>query len=289
MIENDLESDVQRTAIIISVSSDIGSAMASRWLERGWNVLGTYRTRSTMLDRLESAGLESVFCDVSSADSIASACTELKRRSKQWDILVLGAGTQEPIGEFMDTSFGDWEASIGINFTSQLGIMHELLPHRALSQKSIEPCVLFFAGGGTNNATVRYSAYTISKIALIKMCELLDAEIPDTRFSIIGPGWVGTKMHQETIKAGPRAGANLDRTKQKLSSDELTPMGTVLNFCDWIIDASREVVSGRNFSVVFDNWGNPKLDHMLSADPDMYKLRRSGNDKFPKLPTSTTL
>ena len=121
------------------------------------------------------------------------------------------------------------------------------------------------------------------------MCELMDAEIPDTRISIIGPGWVDTKMHQETLNAGARAGANLDRTKQKLSSDELTPMDTVLDFCDWIVDASSEVVSGRNFSVVFDDWGNPELDQILSADPDMYKLRRSGNDKFPKLPTSTAL
>lgn len=287
MTENSLKSNVKRTAIIFSVSSDIGTAMASRWLGRGWNVMGTYRTRSSELDRLESTGLESVFCDVSSAESVASACAELRRRSPQWDVLVVCPGTQEPIGLFADTSFEDWEASIDLNFTSHLRTVHELLPHRALDQKSVEPCVLFFAGGGTNNASVRYSAYTVSRIALIKMCELLDAEIPDTRFSIIGPGWVGTKMHQETLLAGARAGANLDRTKQKLSSDELTPMETVVDCCDWLIDGSSEVVSGRNFSVVFDNWGAPELDRMLSSDPDMYKLRRSRNDAFPKLPAGT--
>ena len=31
----------ERSAIIISASSDIGTAMSRRWLARGWNVFGT--------------------------------------------------------------------------------------------------------------------------------------------------------------------------------------------------------------------------------------------------------
>jgi NAD(P)-dependent dehydrogenase (short-subunit alcohol dehydrogenase family) len=142
--------------------------------------------------------------------------------------------------------------------------------------------VLFFAGGGSNGATVNYSAYTVSKIALTKMCELLDAELPDTRFAIVGPGWVKTKIHEATVKAGDRAGDNLRKTQAKYSSDEWTSMDDVAGCCDWILNSSREVVGGRNFSAVFDQWGTSLLEQALQEDHNMYKLRRHGNSSFEK-------
>jgi len=131
---------------------------------------------------------------------------------------------------------------------------------------------------GIRNATVNYSAYTISKVALIKMCELLDAEIQDSRFTIVGPGWVKTKIHESTIKAGIKAGDNLNRTIDKFDRDEFTPLQDVLDCCDWLIQSPRELISGRNFSVVFDMWGTDELSDKLVEEPDMYKLRRHGNN-----------
>ena len=171
----------------------------------------------------------------------------------------------------------EWEESLKVNFISQLHIIHQLLPTRH-TQTALGPIVLLFAGGGTNSAPKNYSAYTISKIALIKMCELLDAEIPDTRFAVVGPGWVKTKIHGNTLKAGMRAGANYQSTIDKLASNDCTPMDEIMDCCDWLVDAPRELVSGRNFSVVFDKWGNETLSKMLEGNPDMYKLRRYGND-----------
>ena len=164
-----------------------------------------------------------------------------------------------------------------MNFTSQLRLIHELLSSRGTG-KSRPPCVLLFAGAGTNNAPVNYSAYIVSKIALIKMCELLDAEIPDCRFVIMGPGWVRTKIHESTVRAGEAAGKNYQSTLDHFANDNFNLMERVLECCDWIIGQPREVVSGRNFSLVFDDWGTDTLDKKLAADPNLYKLRRFGND-----------
>ena len=38
----------------------------------------------------------------------------------------------------------------------------------------------------------------------------------------------------------------------------------------------------QKFSVVFDKWGTEELAKMLAEDPDMYKLRRYGNDWLVK-------
>jgi NAD(P)-dependent dehydrogenase (short-subunit alcohol dehydrogenase family) len=181
------------------------------------------------------------------------------------------------VGPFAGCDFSQWAKSVDVNFIQQLQLVHELLPSRN-KQRKHPPVVLFFAGGGTNNATVNYSAYTISKIALIKMCELLDAEIPDTSFVILGPGWVKTKIHQATLDAGEIAGANYKKTIAKLAGDECTPMEKVVACCDWLLGAPRRVVSGRNFSLVFDQWGSSALTEELLKDPNMYKLRRHRND-----------
>lgn len=282
----DHESPQPRTAIICSISSDIGLALADRWLSRGWRVAGTHRTVSDALHAVERRGATAVTCDLASAQSVESAGAALSGIGL-WDTLVLAAGQQEPVGAFADVDFDEWEQSLVVNFSAQMRLLHRLLPNRRTGGGR-QPSVIFFAGGGTNNAPVNYSAYILAKIASIKACELLDAEIPDTKFTIIGPGWVATKIHDSTLKAGERAGSNYQRTIEKLASDELTPMADVLDCIDWAIDAPREVVSGRNFSVVFDRWGDPALDHMLRDDSDMYRLRRMGNDRAPR-PTPVSI
>ena len=266
-----------KAAVVISASSDIGTAMSRRWLARDWPVIGTYRTPSATAEELSRLGMAMVCCDLSDRTSVRSACHVLREACPAWDVLVLCPGSQEPVGPFEACDFEEWEASVRVNFTAQMRIVHELLPCRTTRPHS-SPCVLFFAGGGTNNATVNYSAYTVSKIALIKMCELLDAEIDDARFVIVGPGWVKTKIHAATLRAADKAGKNYHRTTEKLAGDECTPMVTVLDCLDWVIQAPSRVVGGRNLSVVFDEWGSSALEQQLTAEPNMYKLRRCGNE-----------
>lgn len=264
------------SAIVISASSDIGASMCRTWRSRGWTVYGTYRTPSAAVDELRAIGVRLVECDMQSVNSVQEACAELRQLCPSWDVLVLCPGTLQPVGLFAECCFDEWEASIKTNFTGTLRVVHSLLPARRHSD-GLGPCVLFFAGGGTNSAPVRFSAYTVSKIALIKMTELLDAEIPDTRFAILGPGWVRTKIHEETLHSGGRAGHALTETRRRLAADDMTPMERVVACCDWVIESPGDVVGGRNFSVVHDPWGTAELSRKLVEDSGWFKLRRNGN------------
>lgn len=264
-----------RTAIIISVSSDIGLALASRWLESGWHVVGTYRTRSEKLEGLERKGLKTICYDVSDQASTLRLQKELAS-APPWDAAVIAPASLEPVGPFESCDIDQWERSIYLNFTGQMRVVHGLLPMRNRAAPK-GPCVLLFAGGGANNAPLNYSAYIVSKLAQTKMCEILDAEIPDTRFTILGPGWVKTKIHDATFAAGDRAGENLEKAKAVYSSDAFTSMEDVLDCCDWAIEADQSVIGGRNFSVVHDQWGSIELEDALRRDTDLYKLRRFGN------------
>lgn len=261
-----------KKAIIIGASSDIGSALCDDWNLKNWELVGTYRTKPDKFLHLSKILRPLVQCDLESKSSIDKAYNKLNRSIINWDVLVFGPGLLDPIDLFNKCNFDVWEKSITVNFTNQLRLLHLLLPHR--KKQSLDgPTVLFFAGGGVNDAPTHYSAYTVSKIAMIKMVELLATEMPDVKFIIIGPGWVKTKIHESTLNAKDLAGLNYERTLQKLKDDTFTPMKKVVECCNVLIAESREIFSGRNFSVAFDDWDNPNFKDLLK-NPNTYKLRR---------------
>jgi NAD(P)-dependent dehydrogenase (short-subunit alcohol dehydrogenase family) len=265
-----------KKAIVVGASSDIGIALCDNWILKSWKLAGTYRTKSDMVISLGKKIETLVQCDLESARSVDDACTELVKMMANWDVLVLGPGLQEPVGLFSECDFDEWEKSITVNFTNQLRFLNRLLANR--NSKSLNgPTVLFFAGGGVNNAPTHYSAYTVSKIAMIKMVELLAAEIPDVKFVIVGPGWVKTKIHQSILDAGERGGPSYESTVQKFKDGTFTSMEKVVECCNTLISGPREILTGRNFSVEFDCWQDIHFVDLLEKNPDMYKLRRFGN------------
>lgn len=264
-------------AMVIGASSDIGNALCDDWISKNWEVAGTYRTESDIVKRLRKRNSSLIHCDLENSKCVDDASSYLITTMKKWDVLVLGPGLQEPAGLFHECDFDEWEKSLKVNFTSQMRFLHALLASRN-SQSFCGPSVLFFAGGGVNSAPVNYSAYTVSKIALIKMVELLAAELPEVKFLIVGPGWVKTKIHHSILNAGVRAGLSYERTLQMFQNDTFTPMEKVVECCNTLISGSREILTGRNFSVAFDRWDDPRLVELLEMNPDMYKLRRFGNN-----------
>lgn len=262
-------------SIIISVSSDIGEAIADDWIQKGESVVGTYRSKDKNYQDLQTKNLDLVFLDALDKSSISQATKHIAQQYDGWDKLVLCPASIEPIGRFEDIDFDLFEESILLNFTAQMRILHSLLPSR---NKTKMPTVIFFAGGGTNNATLNYSAYTISKIATIKMTELLDAEFEDVKFIIYGPGWVKTKIHDATLSHPKASEANYEKTLEKLAGDSCTSYEDIIDALNWGISCDKEVISGRNISIVDDKWATTELENELRDDKNMYKLRRNKND-----------
>ena len=139
--------------------------------------------------------------------------------------------------------------------------------------------MIFFAGGGTNSPTPAYSAQTLGKISLIKSVELLNDEIDDTKFMILGPGWVKTKIHQSTLKSKDGSNKNYKKTIEMLTNPNMcNPIEKVIEDIYKLIDLPKILVGGRNFSSVHDNLDKNKLKSLHEKNVDFYKLRRNLND-----------
>lgn len=263
---------IEEKALIVAASSDIGHRLGMHWLSLGIKVSGTFLHDSPNVQELRAAGAELHACDLKDSQSVELVISQVA--GERFSRIVLAAGTQEPIGLFGEVPFRSWKESLEINLLGQLQILHHFL-----SQNSIDGSrVLMFAGGGTNNATKRYSAYTIAKISSIKIIELLAFEYPKTFFSIIGPGWVDTKIHRQTLANPLGAGENFERTVAHIEDNDFFPMERLVECIDWLFDERGDVVTGRNFSAVHDHWGSQSLRDALLKDPNLYKLRRFGND-----------
>ena len=259
----------------MGASSDIGLALVQNWLLRSIEIIGSYRTNSPSLEIIRPKFYALEKCDFSDPESIKEFVKSVADHKFKWDYLVICPGTMEPLGKFESVDIDMWCAGFEVNFLATMRVIHGLLPLRA--QKGC-PLVLLFAGGGTNSAPVAISAYTSAKIAMIKAVELLNAEVLDVRFTILGPGWVNTKIHSETLRAVSVVPANAAETNRRLNDNDFNPMSRVVDCVDWVMKAPRDLVGGRNFSVVHDQWGTSNLELRLRKDKEMFKLRRTGNN-----------
>jgi NAD(P)-dependent dehydrogenase (short-subunit alcohol dehydrogenase family) len=265
-----------KNIIILGVSADIGRNICKFFHRDGYSIIGTYRNdfpEYESLSKLDRVKL--VRCDLTDPKGVASLLEVVESTNFMWNSLFSSVGTSEPIGRFFDLDFDLWNSSVEVNMLSQLRALHALYRYRDDTGISN---VALLAGGGTNNAFRCYSAYCVAKIGLIKMCELIDDEYSDINIFILGPGFVKTKTHYETLKAGSKAESNYERVSKFMNSEDVgTSFNDIYKCLIWGIEAGRIISGGRNFSVVHDQWGTARLEEELIADPDMYKLRRFKN------------
>lgn len=263
-----------KNIFILGVSSDIGRGLAKLFVADGCRVIGTCRQTISEAMEKDLSDVTLIPCDVSQPESVHSAVEAFSRLALPWDIFISCVGSMEPIGSFFSVHFDDWEKSVIVNSTGQLRVLHAMYPYRRPGSISH---VVFFAGGGTNGVFPNYSSYCLSKILLIKACELLDDEAKDLNVFILGPGWVRTKIHKQTLENPDGAGANYSRTTEFLNSGNPgASYEEIHRLIIWCMSQGREIAGGRNFSLVHDLWRNDSADlaDALARDRDMFKLRR---------------
>ncbi len=274
----------ERAVVVFSLTSDIGLHVALRYRERGFKVYGTYKSSSgkeQILNSIPDAKL--YYCDANSFSSVDEAVQLISNDINAWDILISCPCIPEPLKPFFESDIDEWTSSFSLNSLAQLRFMHRIR-NKARINTNNDPMVVFFAGGGTNNAVINFSAYTSAKIHLIKMFELLAAEDASCKYVILGPGWTKTKTHYRTLAATPEDSPKHKEVLEFMSRENVgTPLDDIYFCIDWMDRQKILHVSGRNFSIVYDPWNKndgKDLIQLLSNDDNMYKLRRSGNNSF---------
>ena len=191
---------------------------------------------------------------------------------KDWDVLISFIGSQDPIGPIGKLDPFEIIKGININFTYQFATVANLIK---LRKKNSITKIIFFAGAGTNNAPKNYAIYITSKIALIKFTELIHSEYQDIVATIMGPGWVKTKIHNSTLKQKRElAPESFDETNRRFKDNDFNSMNLVTKCLKAIINEQTKAFAGNNISAQHDKWNDPEFLKKLELNDDIYKLRR---------------
>lgn len=139
-----------------------------------------------------------VAADVTDAAAVAEAVKSVERELGPVDILVNNAAGLKPFGPFWETSVDDWWRTMEVNLRGVALCTHAVLP--GMVERGRGRIVNVSSGAGAVS-TPYYTAYTVSKAALIRFTECLAMETGQHGVSLfaISPGTVLTAMTEYSL------------------------------------------------------------------------------------------
>lgn len=253
---------MNKNIFITGMSGGIGRFLAERLEREGHTVSGTHF-------RGKAANANSVFADFSRRTAIDELVGKLKTQKRGWDIVIHSIGVLTPIGPFLTQEFDGFLRAMELNFLNQAYFMQKMHPLLNQSAK------VFFFSGGYGGAAKNYSAYLTAKAALEMFVEQLDREDPSVTYTSIGPGWVKTEIHKQTLLAGKNAGESFLRAKEFVETGCGTDPEEIFRLVSWLMKQDKALIGGRNFSVVWDRYDDNTFQEKLIREPSLLKWRRN--------------
>lgn len=198
--------------------------------------------------------------------------------------IVTIAGRLSPIGPIGSWNVNDFRRTLEVNLIGTLLTISCNL--KAL--QAAKGSVVTFSGGGATTPLPRYDAYAASKIAVVRLTENLAIELAGAgvRLNSVAPGFVASKMHEETVAAGPTlVGAEYyDRTRKALSSDDSDSPALAAELVAFLLSDAAFGISGKLLSARWDPWQDENFQERLRAEPDLATLRRIDEQRFVEKP-----
>jgi len=123
-------SNATRTAFISGATSGFGRAAAKRFVEAGWQVIGSGR-RADRLDALKAElgdAFHPLCFDIRDEAAMRAAIDTLPQRFRGIDLLVNNAGLAQGTKPAQEALLSDWRTMIDTNITALVTLTHALLP-----------------------------------------------------------------------------------------------------------------------------------------------------------------
>ncbi|MGB8993039.1 MAG: SDR family oxidoreductase [Desulfobaccales bacterium] len=266
-----------RTALITGASRGIGKALAVS-LSRAGAFVGIISRRQEALHQvagqITDRGGQAVplVADVARPEAIKEAVSRALEVMGQIDILVNAAGIQAPIGPFLENDLLAWEHTIHVNLLGAVRMTHAVLP---MMQARRQGKIINFSGGGATAPRPCFSAYAASKAALVRFTETLAVELKPYNIQVnaVAPGAVNTRMLDEILAAGEKAGAEYHQAQERARQGG-TPVELVCELVRFLASPASGSLTGKLISAPHDPWREwGGKDDQLNTTP-LYTIRR---------------
>jgi len=266
----------QYNIVISGGGSGIGAAMAETLSLEGHSVIICGRRINKLEEVVEKNANISLFqCDVSNEKEVLEFERFYSEQHDHLDVLINGAGLLGAIGPFDQTDSNLWKTTLDINIFGTYLITKHFIP---LLLKSKVKKIIIFSGGGAFNSFPNYSAYAVSKAAVVRFSETIANELAtkDVQVNCIAPGFVATEIHDATLSTSKElVGDHYEFTKDKLTKGSV-PMEVVVNCVKFLISDKSNGLSGKTISASFDKWGSEEFQSSIELinNSDLFTMRR---------------
>lgn len=248
-----------KVALITGGGRGIGMAVAVAFAREGASVVVASRTQGELDDvvsQVREAGGRAlaVRTDVADPEAVARLVQATIGAYGQIDVLVNAAGVYGPIGRMWELDAERWEAAIRTNLYGTFLCCRAVLPHmiaRRVGQ------IVNLAGGGSTSPLPRFTAYSASKTAIVRLTETLAEEVKEFNIQVnaIAPGRVDTRLQDQLLAAGEAAGEYLEPLRKLRATGEGgSPPELAAQLCLFIASDQAEGLNGKLISAPHDGW-----------------------------------
>ena len=265
-------------ALVTGGSHGIGKTVVRRLLEEGAAVAFCAREAAGLSASASDlaaigGGLFPCQADVTDEASVNGLVAKTLERFGRIDVLVNNAGIYGPIGPVWENDPRHWRQTIETNLFGTFLVSHAVLPAMIEAGRGK---VINMSGGGAATPFPRYSAYAASKAAVIRLTETLAAEVAEHNIQVnaVAPGFVATRLHEDTLNAGSRAGAEfLWKTREELDKGGVSPE-VVAGLVAFLASSEADWITGRFIHAVWDGWAEFGRHREEITKTDLFTLRR---------------
>ena len=195
-----------QTALITGVSGGIGKAIAKKFIEQGYFVIGQYNSNEKSVlelkDELEKSGKADLFfavkADFTKVEQINQMMDNIEKSFKSISVLVNNSGVAL-YKLVTDTTEQDWDKLFDVNVKSAFMITNRVLKGMISAKKGKIVNVSSMWGIVGSSMEVAYSA---SKSAIIGYTKALAKEVGPSGINVncVCPGVIDTKMNAHLTK-----------------------------------------------------------------------------------------
>jgi len=269
-----------KVALVVGAGRGIGEAIALRFAAEGAKLILAARTApelKTVTEVVKAQGgtAHFVVTDVTAPPEVASLVQKSIELFGRIDILVNAAGTYGPIGRVWEVDAREWATTFSANLFGPFLLCQLVLPHMIRAGRGK---IINFSGGGATSPLCRFSAYGVSKAAVVRLTETLAEEVKEFNIQVnaIAPGAVDTKLQDLVLAAGERAGDLLQRIRRLRETGEGgTPREVPAELALFLASDDSCNLTGRLISAPNDkweSWTNERIEQVMSQP--WFTLRR---------------
>ncbi len=276
---------LNKNAIVTGGARGIGKAITEKLIKGGARVLICSRNRAELIrtcKEIDPAGKKviGIQADVSKIEDCKKLIDKAKKIFGRIDILVNNAGIYGPIGPFETNSLKKWQEAQNINFLGTVFCSQLVVPLMK-KQKSGKIINLAGAGVGGNRPLARFSAYYVSKAAVVAFTEVLASELDEWNIQVncISPGAINTYLPKFLLKQGLKKAGKImyeQALNQMKSGGDPVELGAKL--VAFLSSAESNHISGKVLSAKWD-----KIDRIKKMKPmnkNLYVLRRIDKELY---------